>query len=288
MDKFITKEIVSELFPKRNENANKGSFLKILNISGSRMYSGAAYLSSIAALKIGAGFVCLACPEEIICRIAPNMPEVVFKPLNSNKNGSISFENDLQANKYDIISIGCGLSTDADTSKFVINFLQKYKGEKKLVVDADAINILSNYSGDNVLKNAIITPHPKELSRLLNVPLTEILDNREKYARLTSQKFECITVLKGKNTIVTDGNKILINTTGSSALAKAGSGDVLTGFISGLLSQGLNPFESAICGVFIHGLSGDYAADDLTEYSVLASDLFYYLPFATDDILSEE
>ena len=156
------------------------------------------------------------------------------------------------------------------------------------MIDADAINNIAGYSGDLSLKNAVITPHPKELSRLLKVNLEDILENREKYARIASQKYECITVLKGKNTIVTDGDEIFINTTGNSALAKAGSGDVLTGIISGLLSQHMTLFDSAKLGVYLHGLSGDIASEDLTQYSVLASDVIDYIPLAYNYILSEE
>ena len=110
----------------------------------------------------------------------------------------------------------------------------------------------------------------------------------EKYARIMSQTHECITVLKGKNTIVTDGEKIYINTTGNSALAKAGTGDVLTGIISGLLAQKLKPIDAAIVGVYIHGFAGDIASSVLSEYSVMASDVINYLPFAIKKIIAEE
>ena len=145
----------------------------------------------------------------------------------------------------------------------------------------------TNIDYNKSIKNSIFTPHPKELSRLLNVSLEEILNNREKYARITSQKFDCITVLKGKDTIVTDGDEIYVNTTGNSALAKAGSGDVLTGIISGLLSQHVSCLNAAIIGVYLHGLAGDLASEDLSVYSVLASDVIDYIPFAIKEILCE-
>ena len=123
---------------------------------------------------------------------------------------------------------------------------------------------------------------------MLNVSLDEILQYREKYARITSQKYDCITILKGKNTIITDGDEIYINTTGNSALAKAGSGDVLTGIIAGLLSQHLSCLNSALLGVYLHGLAGDIVSEELTKYSVLASDVIDCIPFAIKRLLSEE
>lgn len=289
MVKYIDKKLAKDLFPQRNDDCNKGSFLKVLNIAGSGNYSGAAFLSSLSSLRVGAGFISLACPKSIICRFSANMPEVTYIPLYETEKASISSLNDLLfLQNYPVVSIGCGLSLDEDTKLFFSNFLSQIDDSKKLVIDADAINMLSLLSYNKVIKNSILTPHPKELSRLLNVSVDEILQNREKYARIASQKFECITVLKGKETIVTDGDQIYVNTTGNSALAKAGSGDVLTGIISGLLSQHLSCLNAAILGVFLHGLAGDLASKDLTIYSVLASDVIDYIPFAIDDILFGE
>ncbi len=288
MVNYIDKKYALSLIPERKDDANKGSFIKILNIAGSSNYSGAAYLSSISALKAGGGFITLACPELIIQRISSLMPEVTFIPLNSSNDGFISDENNIiNLSDYGIISVGCGIGTKDCTKNFIFSVLNN-SVSSKLVIDADGINILANYDNKVSLKNAIITPHPKELSRLLKVSIDEILDNREKYARIASQTYDCITVLKGKNTIVTNGDEIFINKSGNCALAKAGSGDVLTGIISGLLSQHLSLFDAAKLGVYIHGLSGDIASEDLTVYSVLASDVIDYIPLAYDYILTED
>lgn len=287
MVKIIDKNLVRELFPLRDEHSNKGSFLKVLNIAGSEKYSGAAFLSSLSPYRVGAGFVTLACPKTIISRFSAVLPEVTYVPLLESENGSIAKNNDLSfINDYSVLSVGCGLSVDDDTISFVLKLFENVF-DKKIVVDADAINILARLNYNKSIKNSIFTPHPKELSRLLNVSLDEILNNREKYARIASQKFDCITVLKGKDTIVTDGDEIYINTTGSSALAKAGSGDVLTGMISGLLAQHVSCLNAAIIAVYLHGLAGDFASDDLTCYSVLASDVIDYIPFAIKEILCE-
>lgn len=289
MVEYIKKDVVRKIFPDRDDNSNKGSFAKVLNIAGSVNYSGAAFLSSVSALKTGAGFVSLACPNIIINRIAPSMPEVTYIPLETAKEGCISENNSTDFIKnYDVISIGCGLSVNENTINFFKKLLSEITGEKKLIIDADGINILAKLNDNFILKNAIITPHPMELSRLLKVDIKEILDNREKYARITAEKFECVTVLKGHNTIITDVNNLFINTSGNSALAKAGSGDVLTGIIAGMLSQHLTLFEAAKVGVFLHGLAGEIASEDLTKYSVLASDVINYIPFAIQEILSKE
>ncbi len=285
----IDAKLVSNYLPVRDDNSNKGSFGKVLNISGSDSFSGAAYLSSKAALKVGAGYVLLACPENIIPRIAPSLPELVYYPLKANEKGSIALDNKINdLYNYDVVSIGCGLTTNSDTQQFVMKIIKDFNSHQKVVIDADAINILSLHKGELSIKNSIITPHPKELARLLNVDLAEVIANREKYARISAQTYECITVLKGKNTIVTDGEKIYVNTTGNSALSKAGTGDVLTGMITGFLSQKVTPFKAAILSVFLHGLAGDIASEDYTKYSVLASDVIDYIPYAINEIMEAE
>ncbi len=289
MVKVINKKLVFGKLPQRPEDSNKGTFGRVLNVAGSVNYSGAAYLSSVAALKIGAGYLRLACPDVIIPVIASMTPEITFEPLTSTKNGVIASDNKIKdLFSYDVISIGCGISTDEETRDFLFCFLNELNARQKVVIDADGINILAGHKGEISLKNIVITPHPKELSRLLNVSMEEIIDNREKYARITSQTFECITVLKGHKTIVTDGEKIFINSSGNSALAKAGSGDVLTGFISGLLAQKMLPIDAAVLGVFLHGLAGDIASEDFTKYSVFASDIIDYLPFAIKELIADD
>ncbi len=288
MVKYIDNKYVFGRLPKREENSNKATFGRVLNIAGSSKYIGAAYLSSVSSLKIGAGYVTLACPSEIIPVIAQMSPELTFLGLNSTADGVISDNNKIDdLYTYNVISVGCGITTAEETRKFIFEVLNNLNKTQKVIIDADGINVLANHKGEISLKNTVITPHPKELSRLLNVTVEEINENREKYARITSQTFECITVLKGHNSIVTNGDKIFINKSGSSALAKAGTGDVLTGIISGLLAQKLSPLDAAIMGTYIHGHAGDIAAMDLTKYSVMASDVIKYLPNALKEILSE-
>lgn len=263
--------------PLRPQNSNKGTFGKILNISGSKYMRGAAYLSSISALKTGAGYVELASDEKVLDTVSVLAPEVVLAPIGNLpqliKNATV-------------ISIGCGLSTTQQAQKIFDQTLSLRDKNQPLVIDADGLNILSQRDLE-LDSNVILTPHPKEASRLLNCSLDDILSDMEISALEICKKYKCITVLKSHKTIVTNGLTIYKNITGNSALAKAGSGDVLCGIITGLLAQKMSIFDSACLGVYLHGLSGEIASKDLSEYGVLASDLLRYIPYAIKK-LSEE
>lgn len=267
--------------PKRSENSNKGTFGKVLNISGSEYMTGAGFLSSVSALKVGAGYVELASCERALNVVATLAPEVVLAPLSKIP--------ELISNAT-VLLIGCGLST-SDTAKQIVKTV--LPAQIPTVVDADGLNILAKnpeilHSAKNdKIKNLIFTPHPKEASRLLNCELEDVLNNMENSAKKICEKYNCITVLKSHNTIVSDGNKIYKNTTGNSALAKAGSGDVLAGIIAGLLAQKMTPFDASCLGVYIHGLAGDLAKNDLTAYGVLASDTVRYIPNALKKLTKE-
>ena len=262
--------------PKREENSNKGSFGKILNISGSEYMSGASYLSTISALKIGAGYVVLASDEKVLNIVANLAPEVVLAPIKDIEK---------LLNEASVVLIGCGLSTSNKAKKVFKTTINNRK-DLPTVIDADGLNILAKLDC-KLDKNVILTPHPKEASRLLKCELEEVLNSLEESAKKISKKYNCITVLKSHRTIVTDGELIYKNTTGNSALAKAGSGDVLAGIISGLLAQKMTPFEASVLGVYLHGLAGDLAKNDLTEYGVLASDTIRYIPNAIKSILND-
>ena len=267
--------------PKRSENSNKGTFGKVLNISGSEYMTGAGFLSSVSALKVGAGYVELASCERALNVVATLAPEVVLAPLSKIP--------ELISNAT-VLLIGCGLST-SDTAKRIVKTI--LPAQIPTVVDADGLNILAEspeilHSAKNdKIKNLIFTPHPKEASRLLNCELEDVLNDMENSAKKICEKYNCITVLKSHNTIVSDGNKIYKNTTGNSALAKAGSGDVLAGIIAGLLAQKMTPFDASCLGVYIHGLAGDLAKNDLTAYGVLASDTVRYIPNALKKLTKE-
>lgn len=260
--------------PKRIENSNKATYGRVLNVAGSDYMPGAAMLSSVSALMVGCGYCFLASTERVIDAVAAQTQNIVFVPLNKLEQ---------QINSApDVIEIGCGLSQGEGTIEIFNKTIKLADSEKALIIDADGLNILAKnpdlYLGRD-LKNVILTPHPKEASRLLACSLDEVLADFEGAAAKISEKYHCVTVLKSHRTVVysPDGRKYL-NTTGNNAMAKAGSGDVLAGMVSGLVAQGMEIFEGAVLGTYLHGLSGDFAKNDLTEYSVMAADLIRYIP----------
>ena len=273
--------------PERNQNSNKGTFGKILNIAGSNNYIGAAYLSSLGALKIGAGYVALVSDTNVINAVSSKLPEIVFFDWSEGRK---------QTGNFDVIIIGCGMGTGFNAQrhfKQLINDIQKKP--TTTLIDADGLNIMAklynkrdlgilNFS-ENSCKNLIITPHPAEAGRLLGISTEEVLSNLNKAAEALCNRYNCTTVLKTHRTIVrSKEGELYINEHGNSALAKAGTGDVLAGIISGLLAQKMKPFEAAKLGVYLHSIAGEKASEELTEYSVLASDIPKYLPHAIKSI----
>lgn len=256
--------------PIREENSNKGTFGKVLNFAGSKNYIGAAYLSTVSILKCGAGFAALASEKDIIRSVSALLPEAVYL---SNQEGLRSIKN------FSVVLIGCGLGRNKKLFKKVIK-----RTASPIVIDADGLNILSE-TDIKLPENTIITPHPLEAARLLGISLDEVLADLEKNAKTLAEKYNCVAVLKTHRTIITDGKEFCINRHGNSALAKAGSGDVLAGIIAGLLAQGVDTFEAARLGVYLHSRSGEIASEKLTEYSVLASELPKYLPLAIKELL---
>ena len=271
--------------PQRTENSNKSTYGKVLNIAGSDYMTGAAYLSSVSALKIGCGYCFLCSCERVINAVAAQTSNVVFVAQNKVCD---------YINNVDIIEIGCGLGTDIHAVKMFSKVLDNAYTKTPLVLDADALNILAQNDFDQIydftnkkFEKLVFTPHPKEASRLLGVTLEEVLNDIEQSARKITEKFSCVTVLKTHTTFICapDGREYT-NTTGNNAMAKAGSGDVLTGMISGLIAQGMEVFEASCLGVYLHGLCGDLAKEKLTPYSVMAEDLVSFIPNALKNYLS--
>ena len=262
--------------PERAQNSHKGTFGRVLNVSGSDYMTGAAYLSSVSALTVGCGYVFLCSTERVIDAVAAQTQNIVFCPLSDIEN---------QVKSADVVLIGCGLST-SDDAVGIFERTIKNVPDIPVVIDADGLNILAKYEYIRLPEQLILTPHPKEASRLLGVEVNEILSDMEFWAKEISKKYHCVTVLKSHNTIVcSKDSEIYVNNTGCSALAKAGSGDVLAGMIAGLLAQKCDAFYAAKLGVYLHGLCGDLAKNDLTEYGVLASEQIRFIPCAIKSIL---
>ena len=262
--------------PIREQDSNKGTFGKILNVAGCDNYIGAAYLSTYSAYKVGAGYVALATEQNVIKSVTQMLPEAVYMEVPYAYR---------RLNDFDVILIGCGIGKGfaaKNNFKFIINYFRDK--ETPFVIDADGLNILSQLQL-TLPQNTIITPHPMEAARLLVKDIDEVLADLEGAAMELSEKYNCITVLKTHRTVICDRSNLFINEHGNSALAKAGTGDVLAGIISGLLVQKIEPIEAARLGVYLHSRAGEIASEDLTEYSVMASDIPKYLPQAIKEIL---
>lgn len=275
----------------RKEDSNKGSYGRVGIIAGSKGMVGAAYLSSKASLRTGSGLVYSIVPESISTILQVKSIENIIKSFGDLNSDGFTRNSILDILEYcksmDAIAIGPGIGVDEDNVELVEQLLHTIQAP--IVLDADGINCVSNKKSILLNRNnkLIITPHPGELSRLINISIEEIQNNREKYSMEVSKKYGVIVVLKGNKTIVCNNEEIYINTTGNPGMATAGSGDVLTGIIVSLLGQGIDSFTSAKLGVFIHGLAGDIARDEKGEYSLIASDIIENIPLAINKIRRE-
>ncbi len=287
----LCAELIRNILPVRTLDSNKGSYGKVLNIAGSLNYQGAAYLSSVSSLKVGAGLVSLATIETVINNISALTPNLTFFKLRDSYSKCIASDSFAELvpilGGYNVVSIGSGLSLEPAVMAFVSDFIKYFADSStSIVMDADALNSVAESGFCKLPVNTIITPHPKELSRLLRCDVERIQEDRISAAKAASEKFGCLTVLKGYRTVICTPNfEIFINTTGNSALAKAGSGDVLVGMITGFLAQGVSCDGAVKLAVFLHGLCGELAAEKLTEYSVLAQDIVDCIPLSIKSIL---
>jgi len=213
-------------------------------------------------------------------------PDITFLPLSGLILDDIDFISD-NLHKFDVVSLGCGLSCDTRVVFLVEKILDLLRWtDIPVIIDADGLNSISLLGIKKLPQNTIITPHQAEMARLMATSVEDVSSRRAFFAKEASLKFNCITVLKGNETIICDKNgEFVINHSGNSALAKAGSGDVLTGMITGLVAQGCSPIDAAILGVYLHGLCGELASAQMSEYCVLASDLTRFIPESVTKVL---
>jgi NAD(P)H-hydrate epimerase len=278
----ITEKYVQQYIKPRKSETHKGDYGRVLIIAGSLGMGGAAIMCGKAALRSGAGLVTLCVPKELFTAIHSALPEAIC----------IDRDAILELTQYNAIAIGPGLGTSNNTVTLLSEIIPAYKG--KLILDADALNIISanNLQIANSPADIIITPHPGEAARLLNSDTLKISENREASAKELSTRYNAVAVLKGNGTLVARQRhsdhepESLINKTGNPGMATGGSGDVLSGIITALAAQGLSTYEAATCGVYLHGLAGDIAADKLGEYSLIAGDIIEALPKAFLEIVS--
>jgi len=267
----------------RNRHAHKGDFGRALIVGGSTGMTGAVSLTGMATLRGGAGLVTLAVPAVCLDVVASFEPSYMTVPLPHNEDGRITAQAELvireRALSVDCLACGPGLGQSVAITKLVGQLYSNIA--QPMVIDADGLNALADH--ENGLAGAagarILTPHIGEFQRLIGASKLTPNECVERANEL-ADRYGVVIVLKGHSTLATDGHNEYRNTTGNPGMATGGSGDVLTGIITALVCQGLPPFDAARLGVYLHGLAGDLAAEEMGEVSLIASDLLAYLPHA--------
>lgn len=281
---LITSKDAREIFSKRQPDVHKGSCGKVLVVAGSKGLTGAAALTSDAALRSGAGMVTLGIAESLHEIMEIKLTEVMTSPLPEVGDGFVgkdAFDEIVTLSlKNDVVAIGPGLGRQTETLDLVRQIVKNV--EKPLVLDADALYALIDHT--SILLEAksmpVLTPHPGEMARLVGLTPEEVNQDRIYIARQAATEWGSIVILKGARTVVAfpDG-EVYINSSGNAGMATAGAGDVLTGVITGLIGQGLSSHEAALAGVYLHGLAGDIVARG-GMIGMVASDLIKALPAA--------
>jgi len=281
----------AKILPTRKKDTHKGDYGHVFVLAGSKGLTGASALCSLSALRVGAGLVTLGIPESLNPILEIKLTEVMTLPLPETKEASLSFKAKDKIldflEKCNCVIMGPGLSRNLETQK-LIRFLLK-KIDLPIVLDADGINALIGY-GD-IIKNfkhdLVLTPHLGEFSRFTGKSIEEIKKNKILVVKKFLMEYNVVLVLKGYRTIVAKQNKkIYINKTGNPGMATAGSGDVLSGMIGGFIAQKIPPFESAKLAVYLHGLAGDIAKEEKTEYGLIATDILENIPEAIKKLLA--
>lgn len=263
------KQQIFSLFKKRDENANKGDFGRALLICGSYKMAGAAIICAKATIKSGIGICDVACEDTVYPVVSQSVPEAVFTPISKDfdTNDKLNLKKSLK--RADVVVIGCGMGNTDYTDKILRTVLEHCT--VPLIIDADALNVLSQ--DIDILKDkkceVIVTPHPREMSRLTGISTSEIQENRVNVAVDFSKKYNTTTLLKGHKTVISDTlGEYVINESGSVSMATGGSGDMLCGIIAAFLGEGFSPFDATRAGAYIHGLSGEISAK---KYSIRAT-----------------
>lgn len=260
-----------KFFPERKRNSHKGTYGSACIMAGSEKYMGAAALCLSAASRSGCGYVRAACPAAVRGALISSLPQVIF-----------SEQADLSANA---VAIGSGCGADENLYAKLKEILLSYKG--KLIIDADGLNVLAVF-GKDILKKAccevLITPHAKEFSRLTGQDVKAILCDPVESAKKFAREYGLKVLLKGAATVITDGRKVFLNLRGSTALAKGGSGDMLTGLICGSAARGLDLMDAALCGAYVLGCAAEAVSAEKTDYCATATDILAAVPAAIKNI----
>ena len=274
---------MSTILPERQADAHKGNFGCLMNISGSRRMSGACALSTLAALRCGVGLCTTAAPKSVVDSLSANLYESMYLPMKETAKGEIAFSNAKDiltaCERADAVILGCGLGVSEDTQKLVEFLLENITCP--IILDADGINCIAPRI--DIIKNArasiILTPHPGEMARLLQISVEEVTRDRMGWAVRLSGELGATVVLKGAPTVIAGENGFcFVNSTGNPGLSRGGSGDVLSGMIGSFAAQGITPTDAAVAGVFLHGMAADQVAGRLSMQGMLPGDVIAQLP----------
>lgn len=292
---FLSRDSVKGFIPSRDEDAYKSLMGHVLIIAGSRGLSGAAALASQACIRTGAGLVTLCIPQCLHDIMAIKLTEIMTLPCEQTLQGTLSVKayktimDFIDSRKINVLALGPGLSIHPDTVKLVKKIVSST--ELACVLDADAINAFKSDDSRKVKEfvstkaKIVITPHPGELARLVGMKPRQIIQDRAEKVLDCARRNNIICILKGHQTLISDGEQVFANTTGNPGMATAGSGDVLTGILAGLIAQGAGLSESARLGVYMHGLAGDLARDINGEMGLVATDIVLAIPRALQELL---
>ena len=282
MEIELTDGLIERLTVQKNEFGSKRGNGFLLNVSGSVCFRGAAYLSTYAALRSGAGIVCLASIEKVISAVSASLHECIFLPLEESEYGTISsyeseiiIRNPMRANA---LLIGCGLSCDDNIRQLVCDIAENIIIPS--VFDADALNALSGNAGifKKMKIKPVITPHYAEMARLCSVEYEKIEKEPLRYATEFAKEYGPTVVLKSYRTLIcTPDGKCFFNDKPNAGLAKGGSGDVLAGIIASLLAQGYSSEDAAKIGVFVHSKAAEKCRKTKSAYTMLPHDLIEFI-----------
>lgn len=280
---LVEKETVQPYFKKRKRDAHKGTYGHLFILSGSLGKTGASVMAGKAALKMGAGLVTVGTPRSCLPVVARSMVELMTEALPETPEKTFSSE---ALNKIlnllkgkDALMIGPGISTHPSTAELVLSLMPQVK--VPMVIDADALNILASKPEiiKSLRKPAVLTPHPGEFARLLNISTKEVVEKKLELVPQFAAEYGVYLVLKSYRTLIaTPDGKVYVNPTGNPGMATAGSGDVLSGMIASMIIQEKNLLEAVLAAVYIHGLSGDLGVEKLGEKPLVAGDIIRYLP----------
>ena len=279
--RLVEESEVAASIPQRKRNSHKGNYGRATIVAGSERYTGAAYLSTLAAVRSGAGYTTLLLPEKLFPLFALKIPEALLSI--TNEGGRYAFNEEILAGiPKGAVAYGMGMGVTEDVAQGAEYLLSHHEGT--LILDADALNALAEYRKDSLSTlftsatcKVVLTPHPREFARLLGVSCAEVVEKGLKLAEEYAKQWQVTILLKGAATVVTDGVRTLISGSGTAGQAKGGSGDVLSGVIAGLCASALDAFDGAVCAAYLCGKAAELATRDIGEYSLTASDVIAYL-----------